>query len=802
MADAKISDLPPAASFSDTDSAPFVQGVGAAAETRRASFGQLRSSLMADRPLHVRDFGAQGNGTTDDTAAFQAALNAASAAGGGIVLIGPRRYLIDSADLVIPANVTLQGGGDPGGWRVNNDYSALPYCLLLNPARTIRLRRNAALEQMAILRKGFTSPTTLREGLDAVYAFAGTAVSIGDGSTGSSATNATDASVRALLIIGFNWAIYSNGASRTRIRDIIGDCTNGLYLGKSYDIAQNERINWHPLATTGRGFTNTTYAVSGCTNNGAGLVRLSTSTAHELRAGDVVVVSGVGGVPGANSRFTIAATPSSTTLDLAASTFSGAYTSGGTVNPALNHRRGKGFHIYDADMPNFINCFEFGHDIGWHLDDLCHSAQIVNCGLDGIVIDPGTIGVQINGLANRNKWYGGFWSSKGRALVVNVQAADQNTIAGVMLPSGSGRSVELLDGGLVLMGCDIYGAVHLFDNADSLQILGCDLKSASFTGQSAAALQKMQISGSRMANAVGVARMIAGQSELAAVSPSGVIETRLSARSDGVVALHRRNAGAGAMLRLHGHSDSAAASISVAGTDIFLAGDAANNPNPVFAFGNAGMTQALTLRLRRLSTMSAANDRIFSIEASGYNNMAAEVTYGRIAAVAESVAGGAETGAIVVETRSGGTMGERLRISAGGAVTLTGPLNLATDPGSAMQAATRNYVDNSHVQRALPVLPVATATALSFAGHNARLLVANPGASLALDWGSSGQGFSCMVVNRTGGDLPVSLSGFSAGMVNPDGHTRIRAGGMASLLVYSPDGGTTRLCQLTGAGAP
>jgi hypothetical protein len=802
MADAKISDLPPASALSDTDSSPFVQGIGAAAETRRATFAQLRGTLMADRPLHVRDYGAAGNGTTDDAAAFQAALNAAAAAGGGVVLVGPRRYLIDSADLVIPANVTLQGGGDPGGWRVNNDYSALPYCLLLNPARTIRLRRNAALEQVAILRKGFVSPTTLREGLDAVYAFAGTAVSIGDGTTGGSSTNATDASVRGLLIIGFNWGIYSNGASRTRIRDVVGDCTNGLYLGRSYDIAHNERINWHPLATTGRNFTNTTYSVAGCTNNGSGLVRLTTSLAHDLRAGDLVVVSGVGGVPGANSRFTVAAVPTTTTLDLAGSTFSGTYTTGGSVNPTLNHRRGKGFHVYDVDMPNFVSCFEFGHDIGWHLDDLTHSAHFVNCGVDGIVVDPGTIAVQINGQANRNKWYGGFWSSKGRALVVDVQSADHNTIAGVMLPAGSGRSVELLDGALVLMGCDIYGTVYVYDNADSLQIVGCDLKSTAFGGQSAAALQKMQVLGSRMASAPGIARTIGGQAELAAVSSAGAIETRLSARSDGVVAVHRRSASAGAMLRLHGNGDTAAASLSVVGTDVYLSGDPTGNPNPVYVMGNTGMTQALTLRLRRLSTTPAANDRLFSLEGNGANSGGTEVTYGRIATVAETVTAGAESGAVIVETRSGGTVAERMRIASSGAVTLTGPLTLPADPSSAMQAATRNYVDNSYVQRAMPIAITASATALSFAAHNARMVVANPGTALSLDWTAAGNGFACMVVNRTGADLPVSLTGFSAGIVNPDGFTRIRAGGVASLLVFSPDGGTTKLCQLTGGGAP
>jgi len=382
-----------------------------------------------------------------------------------------------------------------------------------------------------------------------------------------------------------------------------------------------------------------------------------------------------------------------------------------------------------------------------------------------------------------------------------VQAADHNTIAGVMLPAGTGRSVELIDGALVLMGCDVYGALHLSDNADSLQVLGCDLKSASFTGQSPAAIGRIQVAASRMAGAVGVARLIAGQSEMAAVSSAGAIETRLSARADGVVAVHRRASGTGALLRLHGGADTAAASIAVSGNDVQFAGDAALNPNPVYAMGNAGMTQPLTLRLRRLSATPAAGDRLFALEANGNNAAAAEVTYGRVAAIAESVATGAEAGAVVVETRAGGTVAERLRIASSGAVTLTGPLTLPADPAAAMQAATRNYVDNSYVARPLPVLTVAAATALGFAGHNARMIVANPGAVLSLDWATTGHGFACMVVNRTGADLAVALTGFTAGIANPDGHTKLRAGGVASLLVFSPDGGTTRLCQLTGAGA-
>jgi hypothetical protein len=81
---------------------------------------------------------------------------------------------------------------------------------------------------------------------------------------------------------------------------VLGDCTNGLYLGKSYDIAHNERINWHPIATGGRLFSSTIYAVTGCANNGSGLVRLTFATPHELVPGDLLITRAIGGVPGAN----------------------------------------------------------------------------------------------------------------------------------------------------------------------------------------------------------------------------------------------------------------------------------------------------------------------------------------------------------------------------------------------------------------------------------------------------------------------------------------------------------------------
>jgi hypothetical protein len=74
-----------------------------------------------------------------------------------------------------------------------------------------------------------------------------------------------------------------------------------------------------------------TLAVTGAANNGSGLIRLTTTAqSRQLRTGDSVVVSGVGGVPNATGTWPVTViTP--TTCDLVGSTFAGTYTSGGTA---------------------------------------------------------------------------------------------------------------------------------------------------------------------------------------------------------------------------------------------------------------------------------------------------------------------------------------------------------------------------------------------------------------------------------------------------------------------------------------
>ena len=56
----------------------------------------------------MNSFGAKGDGHTDDTAAIQSAINAASSAGGGSVVLSVARYFT-SGTFVVPRGVVLCG---------------------------------------------------------------------------------------------------------------------------------------------------------------------------------------------------------------------------------------------------------------------------------------------------------------------------------------------------------------------------------------------------------------------------------------------------------------------------------------------------------------------------------------------------------------------------------------------------------------------------------------------------------------------------------------------------------------------
>lgn len=94
---------------------------------------------MAAAPLDVRDFGAKGDGATKDTRAIQAAIDKASSAGGGIVVLPPGRYvsgtlhLRDNLTLQLDAGATLIFSPDDGDF---DPYEELPYHITAPPKKT------------------------------------------------------------------------------------------------------------------------------------------------------------------------------------------------------------------------------------------------------------------------------------------------------------------------------------------------------------------------------------------------------------------------------------------------------------------------------------------------------------------------------------------------------------------------------------------------------------------------------------------------------------------------------------------
>jgi hypothetical protein len=784
MSDSRISDLPAAVALTASDVAPIVQGSGISAATRRATFAQITAGVHAERMFHVRDFGAAGNGTTDDAAAIQATIDAASAAGGGIVRLGPRRYRVTGADLRVRDNVSLEGPLFPGGQRPSGDYRNIPGTLLLDPARTIRVLRAATLRRVAVIRDGMAAPpTTLRAGIDLRTAMAGTAITIGDGAGGHH-----DALVEDALVLGFNLAIRSDNNQRLNVRRLRGDNRNGIWLSRTVDISRIHDVHFWPFLTGNIGnVAIVSNAITAVANNGGGAVRLTTATPHGLIQGDVVNVHDVGGVPGANGRFN-AAFVDANRIDLQASSFGGAWTGGGSVSVWNNRRSGTGFRVEHSDVAEFVNCFAYGFDLGFDLGDGCQSIQLHNCSVDDRLSlrDPFTVGTWIRGTAFRTKWVGGFISSMATALRVESTSSTQgdNQFVGVMIGGdGAQRTVEVLDGGLTIVACDLPAAtVHLASAGDSLSIVASDTRTATFTGQTPSDLSRIVLVGNR--------RQALGS------SPD---ETR--------AVLQRRSETEGGDLDIENQDGTITYSLGIgtgALAPLEIGGEPVANPNGGVVLGAAGnMSAPMALTLRRASAMPAHGDALGQLVFSGANAAGAQTAFGRLTGIAETVTTGAEAGALVLETRQGGTLAERLRVAANGTVTLQAPLVLAGDPASAAQAANKGYVDGQFTQRRVPVVAGTGAIQLSHALHNGRLLSVPAGASLAINWASVGDGFACLIVNRSGADLAIGMTGFTGTTpVHPDGLARIRNDGLATLLAFSPDGGTTKLLLLSGAAAP
>lgn len=178
---------------------------------------------------------AVGDGITDDTVAFQAAIDSLGVFGGVITLDANKKYYIAS-NLTLKPNVTLRGTygmvGSPAT-NISAPYGQLGSAILLNPAATIKLKGGAGVDGVLVYKAGMVFPAADASG------FSGTAFT----------AEGDDCFVTNSMILGFNTAFTSTNYQRANIFNVKIDCVNGIYISNCADIARIDNVHCWPFAT-------------------------------------------------------------------------------------------------------------------------------------------------------------------------------------------------------------------------------------------------------------------------------------------------------------------------------------------------------------------------------------------------------------------------------------------------------------------------------------------------------------------------------------------------------------------------
>lgn len=234
MPDLKISELPAATAVADSDLTPFVQ-VSPTATTKRASLSQLRRAVLADRGVDVRDFGAVGDGTTNDAPAIQAAINALGASG-GTVNLGARTYRLASAITISSNSVRLQGtgfaeGGNPGDgtWLTVASTAFAPFTFTGVASRGSAVRDIAVRQTHSAAQNASWAPTNYDYFFKVIDCLGGI-------------------EFENVMFSGINKGIYAKNSGRVDLRRIRGQIfTTGIEMDQAYDACRITNLHFWPF---------------------------------------------------------------------------------------------------------------------------------------------------------------------------------------------------------------------------------------------------------------------------------------------------------------------------------------------------------------------------------------------------------------------------------------------------------------------------------------------------------------------------------------------------------------------------
>lgn len=199
-------------------------------------------SMIEGESVNVIDFGVTGNGTTDDSAALQLALNSVGA-NGGLVVIPSNFIIYINSTINIPGYVSLVGGFiHPGVAPTDGNYYNLKSQILYGSAGLITLGKGSTIQKLLLIRAGLytTVPTNAAAATALLANFAGVALSM---------TGSKDAEVRDCMILGHTTGITCTTSDRVFLNNLKIDCTNGVYMTQAYDICRLDNVHCWPFLT-------------------------------------------------------------------------------------------------------------------------------------------------------------------------------------------------------------------------------------------------------------------------------------------------------------------------------------------------------------------------------------------------------------------------------------------------------------------------------------------------------------------------------------------------------------------------
>lgn len=190
--------------------------------------------------MTLAQFGAKGDGTTDDTARFQAALNAA---GNNMTVylqgtVGSIFYCASS--FTVSIGVTLAGLGwlNESGFnpvtRIGPALAPFESTILLGSGATITCDQLSTVRDLHVLPYGMTFPQSNSIG------WSGTAIIVRPSVT-----------LERLQIVGFDQAVYMYSGARVFCSRILFDCNNGIHVENSVDPTYLEYCEGWPFASAG-----------------------------------------------------------------------------------------------------------------------------------------------------------------------------------------------------------------------------------------------------------------------------------------------------------------------------------------------------------------------------------------------------------------------------------------------------------------------------------------------------------------------------------------------------------------------